>query len=330
MTSVNLGDSKLLSKRVVQEAISWQIRLNSQTDDDASRQEFIEWHQSEPDHQLAWKRIETIGSEFYDVLSALPEKNIIIPTLDAASKNMQRRDMLKLLSVVLTTGTVAGLNSEYQWLEMWSADYSTAKGERRTVQLADGTVLLFNTNTAVDIRFTRKERLLILRRGEVFVTSGADSKAVMHRPLLVESEHARFQAIGTRFLVRRNEINSHLMVEQGKVEISNALGNKHIVNAGESYDVSVSDITVYDNNKLKLDAWLQGMLVVDNIRLVDFLAEVSRYRLGYLNCDPSIANLRLSGVFQLDDPDQIVAMLPQLLPVQLVYRTKWWARILPN
>ena len=71
------------------------------------------------------------------------------------------------------------------------------------------------------------------------------------------------------------------------------------------------------------------MLVADNLSLGCFIAELGRYRSGVLGCDPSIANLRLSGVFQLAEPDTLLADLPRILPVRLVSRTRWWLRVVP-
>lgn len=63
------------------------------------------------------------------------------------------------------------------------------------------------------------------------------------------------------------------------------------------------------------------------MRLEDFLNEVGRYRPGYLRCAASIADLRLSGVFRLEDTDKLLAVLPRTLPVQLRYRTRWWITV---
>src|SRR2546427_8064244 len=52
------------------------------------------------------------------------------------------------------------------------------------------------------------------------------------------------------------------------------------------------------------DAWSRGQLWVDNQRLDDFLAELNRYRPGWLHADPAVAGLRFSGVFPLDEGDR--------------------------
>ena len=74
-------------------------------------------------------------------------------------------------------------------------------------------------------------------------------------------------------------------------------------------------------------AWSRGMLVADNLTLGAFIAELARYRTGLLGCDPAVAGLRLSGVFQLAEPDALLDDLPRILPVRLIARTRWWLRV---
>ena len=69
-------------------------------------------------------------------------------------------------------------------------------------------------------------------------------------------------------------------------------------------------------------AWTQGMLVASNMRLADFLSELGRYRDGYLRCDPSIADFRLSGTYPLSDTDRVLNTLASTLPVELEYITR--------
>jgi transmembrane sensor len=37
-----------------------------------------------------------------------------------------------------------------------------------------------------------------------------------------------------------------------------------------------------------------------------------------------VAGLRISGVFQLRDTTAVIESLPQLLPVAVAYRTRYW------
>ncbi|MNR53138.1 fec operon regulator FecR [compost metagenome] len=76
--------------------------------------------------------------------------------------------------------------------------------------------------------------------------------------------------------------------------------------------------------------WLQGVLYADGMRLADFLAELSRYRPGVIRCAPEVAGLRISGGFQLADTDYVLAMVQEILPVDVTLRTRWWVMVTPR
>jgi transmembrane sensor len=76
-----------------------------------------------------------------------------------------------------------------------------------------------------------------------------------------------------------------------------------------------------------VDAWSKGFFYARNMRLQDFLNELSRYRFGILRCDPAVADLRISGTFQINNTDQILSALPYTLPVSVRYQTAYWVSI---
>ncbi|MNT94529.1 fec operon regulator FecR [compost metagenome] len=46
-----------------------------------------------------------------------------------------------------------------------------------------------------------------------------------------------------------------------------------------------------------------------------------------LRCDPAVADLRVSGVFQLRDTGPVLDSLPQALPVDVLFRTRYWVTV---
>ena len=71
-------------------------------------------------------------------------------------------------------------------------------------------------------------------------------------------------------------------------------------------------------------------MVASQMRLDDFLAELSRYRRGRLGCDPAIAGLRVSGVYPLDNTDRVLAALTSALPVEVHTFTRYWVTLRPR
>lgn len=74
-------------------------------------------------------------------------------------------------------------------------------------------------------------------------------------------------------------------------------------------------------------AWIDGMLIANRMRLDAFIAELARYRRGVLRCDPAVAGQLVTGAFPLHDTDRVLAMLAQVLPVELHARTAYWVTV---
>lgn len=80
------------------------------------------------------------------------------------------------------------------------AQQRTSIRERRPLRLDDGSQLALNADTALDIRFDSKQRLIQVYRGEMLVNTAQDST---QRPFIVQTGEGRARALGTRFSVRQ-------------------------------------------------------------------------------------------------------------------------------
>jgi transmembrane sensor len=74
-------------------------------------------------------------------------------------------------------------------------------------------------------------------------------------------------------------------------------------------------------------AWADGMLVAAHMRLQDFLAELSRYRRGRLECDAKVADLLISGSYPLANSERILDLLEVALPVRVKRFTRYWVTV---
>ena len=313
------------SQQVVKQAIHWLLRLRNHAANPILRQQCDAWRIAHHDHELAWQRVQSLHSELSSNLRAVPGAHIALDTLETSAQRLGRRQALKLLSGVAVVGAAAWLGKDLGW-QPWNADFATATGERRGFQLPDGTRLELNTYSAADLDYTASQRLITLARGEIMVTCGRDPE----RPLLVKSQEGLFEGLAGRFVVRQDSGCTRLIVTSGRVAIGSHRGSDGApiqVEAGQSYLVSATTATLAPPQDMDAGAWADGLIVTRNMRLEDFLNEVGRYRRGYLKCAASIADLRLSGVFRLDDIDKMLAVLPRTLPVQLHYRTRWWVTV---
>jgi transmembrane sensor len=313
------GKAAVPDEQVVRQAIHWMMRLRGNSDTELHGA-CEHWRGLSVDHELAWQRVQQLDRELGMSLKALPGAGLV---LDNASQRLRRRQTLKLLSGVAVGGAALWMTRDITPWERLTADLATATGERRSLDLADGTRLLLNTDSAVDIRFDAQQRLLDLRRGEILVSGPTQG------PLLrVRTDHGLLEARGSRFVLRQDKAASRISVLQGSVALNPASGlSRQVAEAGQSFDITRDAILPVPRLDMEAGAWAEGLIVTGDMRLADFLAEVSRYRSGRLACADGIADLRLSGVFRLDDTDKLLALLPRTLPVQLHYRTRWWVTV---
>lgn len=316
---------------LVKEAINWLVKLQGKPDDHPFQLACLAWRQISPGHELAWQRVSLMLGEMQTNLHGLPAGFQASQVMHSTMRNLQKRRSLKLLTLAGLAISSALITKEQSLWQPWLADYHTQIGERRSITLADGTELSLNTNSSVDVRFDEQQRLIVLSQGEIMIKSGADLASPLKRPLRVQTQQATLEAIGTQFVVRLQAGSTLLSMQEGRVAMRPlALGQTmQIAEPGQHYRIYPDHLDLVEL-PIEADSWTLGALVVKEIRLGDFIAEISRYRPGYLRCDPAVADLRFSGVFQLDDTDKLLALIAHKLPIAVQYRTRWWVQIGPK
>lgn len=179
-------------RKTFEAAASWYVQFQSQAPSAAERQAWQQWLNGDPSHQAAWNQMELLQRN----LGALPQDL----SRRALSTTQQRRQVLKWMLVLGGTGYLGWNVQQHTSLGNIWADYKTSVGERRRIELADGTQIDLNTNTAIDVVFDGRQRLIRLREGEVLIHTG---KSGGQLPFYVETAQGRVQALGTRFTVRQ-------------------------------------------------------------------------------------------------------------------------------
>lgn len=321
--SLRINTPKVVDPRAAKQAAQWLVLMHSGEMTEADHQACERWRASHADHELAWQRAALVSKKF----GLVPSK-VGVPVLRNAAA-MNRRSAIKTLTLLISAGPVAWTAYRVAPWQEWAANEHTATGEQREITLADGTRLLMNTATAVDIAFDDNTRRIYLRSGEIMVTTAKDS-AAMPRPFIVESKQGSMRALGTRFIVTQNSDTSRVAVTEGAIEVTprNNESGAFIVGAGEQANFN-SEAGVLQTIDPHADAWTTGVLYAEKMQLSEFIAEVARYRLGILRCDPAVADLRVSGAFQLRDTDAVIKALVASLPIRATLVTRYWVTIGP-
>ena len=307
----------------LQQAANWFAVLGGGTTSEAERLQWQRWLDTGPGQRAAWQRVEAVAGEFAG-LAGLPAHR----ALERSAGGSRRRATLRALAMLPVAGLAGWLAvRETPWRD-WIAAYRTGTGERREILLADGSRLWLNTASAIDVDFSSGFRRIVLHKGEVMVTSGHDD-AFAARPLVVDVPQGRFTALGTRFAVRHEDGGAvRLAVFEGAVEARPAAGgDARTLVAGQQARVFAGRVDVQtgaEGRSAYADDWTRGMLVADGMRLGDFIAELSRYRNGYLGCAPEVADVRIVGAYPLADTERILDALQATLPVKVQRPMPWW------
>lgn len=286
----------------LEEAAEWLMLLSAGDATVEQTAAWQAWRSSSAERERAWQRAESLMGK----LGGLPPA-LSMSVLDRPHDPGRRR-LISQLAVLLAIAPAGWLGWRVSEQQGWTADYRSAIGQRRELTLAEGTQIILNTDSAIDVRFDANERFIRLLRGEILVQTAADNR-VPSRPLRVGTEEGLMQALGTRFIVRERAGRTYLAVLDGAVRVHPGKAAARVVNAGERADFdqrSLGPSTALDSASTY---WTQGMLLADNMKLGDLVAELGRYQHGVLRCDPRIANVRVSGAFPISDRRRTLDML---------------------
>jgi transmembrane sensor len=315
-----------IDPKVIRQAADWWARLREGATD-ADRAGFERWRQAQPAHELAWQRLSALTR---DVALGVTEagSGVAGRTLRQAPLIQSRRNAIRWMVSAAGMGLAAWAVGERGTIRRLTADLRTGTGERRVLTLPDGARLELNTGSAVDLRYTASHRELVLREGEILVTTAQDPQG---RPFTVRTRSGVLTPVGTRFLVRDLDDGRAMRVAvlEGAVDVR-GLGPADAprrVPAGEQADFSPGVGVVAGPLAPATTAWLNGMFIADELPLSDFLRELGRYRPGLLNCSDAAGALRVVGAFPLADTDKVLAMLQEVLPVRVRHYTRYWVTV---
>jgi len=200
--------------------------------------------------------------------------------------------------------------------------FETRHGEQLTQRLADDSVLHLNTESAVSIRYSKRERLVTLRSGQASFEVAHEA----NRAFRVHAGSADITDLGTRFDVRLDEGSTVVTVVEGRVAVrpmapGQPLSPRSIeLNADQQVRVEEGawPETPIAVDATRATAWLHRQIVFRNEKLEQVAAEYNRYTAKPIEiATPALRNLRITGVFATDDTDAFIAFLRSLKGVRV-------------
>ncbi|MGN2438264.1 FecR domain-containing protein [Pseudomonas syringae] len=305
---------------IIDEAAQWMALLQS---GHASAEEFSafgRWSKADPRRAEIFNAMGAVIPALEDDgLRSLP-RDSLLHTLNAASGRRRfMRNTLALLGVISGVGLLARVSGT--WPQ--AGDIRTGTGERLSLNLPDGSALTLDARSRVVAHFDDRQRVIQLLDGTLLVDVSKDRI----RPFIVKTDQGLMRALGTRFLVQQNQDQTQITLLHSQVEITTANGAVQVVSAGQKAIFNAERIISLQASSGEESSWTQGLLEVRDQALGAVIDSLRNYRRGIIRVSPAAANLRLSGIYPLDDTDRALQLLSSSLPVQIDYHSPYWVSI---
>ncbi|MFP4136757.1 MAG: FecR family protein [Halomonas sp.] len=316
------------SERALTEAAEWRVVLAEDDVPDAERSAFRRWLEADSEHALAWQEMETTWNALAG--ARRPAARLALERTYQQERHDRRRLLgagagfvLLLLTLLPVVWLSLGIDSPSHLF----ADRHTAIGERRTLELPDGSRLVLDTATAVEVDFDTEARRIRLLDGRVFIDVAPDPD----RPLEVVTAEGRARALGTRFSVQRLQLDgtdtTRVSVYESRVALCPPASSQGCQRLTSDQRADAASNRVGPVARFSAPAepdWVDGYLHIENRPVAAVLAELARYHPGVLRYDTEeLAGLEVSGVLPLDDTGRALKSLTAALPLEVSRYTPW-------
>jgi transmembrane sensor len=288
-----------MSDRVEQQAAEWALRHPLDAADEAALEA---WLAEDRAHAGALLRA-MAGLSLVD--QALAPQGVHTTSVPGFSN---RRKLLAAGAGALAA-SIAGL---FSW-QVWRGDrVETARGEIRRLPLADGSVAMINTDSALHVTLERDIRRVSIDHGQAWFQVAKDRA----RPFVVDAGIAMVRAVGTAFSVERRDQGVEVAVTEGTVAVwpAGASGAMTIIEAGQfarfHAGVAAPVVGTAPTAIARALAWRSGEISLENETVAYAVAQFNRYNRQQLVVeDQDLAQERLVGLFQIDKPEDFAATL---------------------
>lgn len=270
-----------IPQHVQQAAFDHLLHLNDFPDDSDGVRRWQDWLAADPLHPRAWAK----ARRTWDVAGAAVPRRAVSPLWRSAGVAMAA-SVLLAVGVLFAGGT---------------GDLRAASGETREAVLEDGSRVVLDAGSALELAFAEGARDVTLRRGEAYFQVARDTE----RPFRVHAGEVTVTVLGTAFDVRLGAHEVEVAVEHGSVQVDFANREGVRLSPGQAVSVTRANgaMTPSVVDRGDVGVWRDGKLVVENASLSQVAEVLERHYRGRLFiADSVLAGKRVTGIFDMRDP----------------------------
>lgn len=294
------------------EALDWFTRRQSGTMTPGEAHTFDAWRAAHPANARAYERVAGLWAS-PEFAHALEIQAPATPSRPARRRTALRPALALAAALVLAVGLSHLLDGNpFQS----PADHTTETGQHTEVPLADGSVVVLNAESAVNILFDAGKRRVELVRGEAFFDVRPDAG----RPFEVAAGRSLTRVVGTAFSVTLQGGDTEIRVQRGHVRVTGDDGGAPVdLTPGEGVTVTAGRAGGAARAPQTAFAWLDGRFVFHDRPLAEVMARLARHHKDrVVLATARLRRLRVSGNYRLDDPAAVVAALADVAGADVI------------
>lgn len=290
----------------------------------AEQDAFLQWLREDERHRAAvakfdrvWDSLDSLA-HWQPAHSTTPNPDLLAPVPPAPRRVVRAGFVVAGVAVVLVAALAVFRAERPLEAPDLPAQQSVRviPGPERQV-LPDGSILAANHGSRFEVAFTRAERRLHLRSGEMHVTVTKDPA----RPFVVEVDGVAVRAVGTAFAVRRGADAIDVLVTEGRVQLETSAGGPRLdfpaVASGKRARIDTTSstaaavVTPVSAAEMERELLWQGVrLEFEAMPLAAVVAEFNlRNRQQLAIVDPDVARVRVAGTFRADQVESFARLL---------------------
>ncbi|MXO64311.1 FecR family protein [Altericroceibacterium endophyticum] len=238
------------------------------------------------------------------------QDNAPVAANDTAVVARPARALMALAAVAAVLVVIGG----FAWQPMShmlapGESYQTAIGEVREIALADGSTVVLNGASAIEVQLADDGRHVTLNTGEALFDVAHDEK----RPFTVEAGAGEVTVLGTRFDLALNDQQIELEVLRGVVrfEAAGADNTAVLVRRAQRSVLQGGAPTAPVSAVVRSEPdWRTGWLEMTDMPLGQLIPRLERWTAKTIELeDPALLERRVAGRFKLSDPGEVLTGL---------------------
>lgn len=313
-------DDKQKPPDLLDQAERWLMRMLEPNHSKAEHDAFEQWLGSSDAHAEAYRHAEKVWAMGDEAVQGDPElmaaaQRALRPT---RGHRWRGRIIPKLAVAAILVLAVLAMPAWFIWSGApKGSNYVTGVGQQRTITLEDGSSVVLDTNSSVRVYYSNALRRVDLLRGRAQFSVEHDAR----RPFVVHAEGGTVTDIGTVFQVRLSDHKVDVILLHGRAKVATH-DQQAILQTGQRVEFDRVGVmgSLQPANIELARGWTQGRLFVHGRRLSQLLTEMDRYSKTQITIgEPSLRNVRVSGVFRTGDQQTLLRALQQGWPIRAVH-----------